>query len=183
MAIIRRSYEDGTLTLATWKTRSSDDAYSYPSNEEILNCIKYAPYWDSIDESVYRAFCDNLGLDYDSFDDPDAMFDALEEAVADTGEKECYSEKLVQVLQIRMKGHQGNVFAFKAFEKQELMQALKEAGYAQTEENFRAVLDQTGLVKELSTVQAGEQNAISRAIGQASGLTPQKTYKESAPDV
>lgn len=171
MATIRRSYLDGTLVVQTWKAGNSrNDAYSYPSDQEILNCIDYASSWADIDESVYRAFCDNLGLQYDSYDDPDVMFEDLQRAVIAKEEEAYPSEMLVRKLKRRQEYHLGDVYAFKAFYKCDLMQALKEAGYAETEENMQAVLEQTGLATELSTTQMSEQDTIFCAINRTNGL-------------
>lgn len=76
---IYRDKEDGQLTLG-YPHMNYDD-YDILSHREMLEEIDDAPSWDFIDSEIYRAFCDEFDLDYDSFDDPDEMFDCLKMAV------------------------------------------------------------------------------------------------------
>lgn len=74
-----RDKEDGQLVVGYPKMDRS--RYTIPSHREVLEVIDEAPAWDSIDPEIYKAFCDEFNLDYDDFDDPDEMFQALSSAV------------------------------------------------------------------------------------------------------
>jgi hypothetical protein len=76
---IYKSKEDGQLT--TWKEGMRMDDYEILSYNEILDCIDAAPTWDSIDPEVYKGFCDSLDIDYESYSDPDELFQAMSDAV------------------------------------------------------------------------------------------------------
>lgn len=54
------------------------DNYRLMDTEEILLAIEEAPTWDAIDSEVYEYLCDQVGLDYKKYDDPDELFDDLE---------------------------------------------------------------------------------------------------------
>ena len=79
MATIYRDKEDGQLTLGYPKMKL--EYYDIPSYNELLQIIDEAPTWDSIGPEIYKAFCDDLDIDYERFDDPDELFRAMSDAV------------------------------------------------------------------------------------------------------
>lgn len=46
--------------------------------DDIINKIKNAKNWDDVDKSEYIEVCEALGLDYDSYNDPDKLFKDIE---------------------------------------------------------------------------------------------------------
>ena len=74
-------YEDGTIT--TEYGKDFDGSYpevDFPGIQEVIQYIEDVPSWDAVDEGVYKELCDELGLDYSDYDDPDKLFDAIKEA-------------------------------------------------------------------------------------------------------
>lgn len=45
--------------------------------ENFLEKAQMSPSWDCFDEEEWRSACDYCGLDYDSYEDPDRLFDDL----------------------------------------------------------------------------------------------------------
>ncbi|KAA9238605.1 MULTISPECIES: hypothetical protein [Aerococcus] len=58
-----------------------NEEYQYMEAKEILQAIEEAETWDMVDVEVYEDLCDRVGLDYDAFDDPDELFEALAERI------------------------------------------------------------------------------------------------------
>ena len=56
------------------------DQYTIPEIEEVLAAIDAADTWDAFDPEFYRAICEELGVDYDAYEDPDELFAAMEAA-------------------------------------------------------------------------------------------------------
>lgn len=46
--------------------------------DDLVNKIKNAENWDDVDKSEYVEVCEALGLDYDSYNDPDKLFKDIE---------------------------------------------------------------------------------------------------------
>ena len=46
---------------------------------ETMEKIDAAEFWDDFDGVVYNALCEFAGLDYDSYEDPDTMWNDLTE--------------------------------------------------------------------------------------------------------
>ncbi len=77
-------YEDGTIT--TFYGRKEDGSkpkITFPSVDEVIEYIDKAPSWDSVDAEVYEELCEELDLDYHSYDDPDKLFDDIKKAAAE----------------------------------------------------------------------------------------------------
>lgn len=55
--------------------------YRSMGNGEILKAIDEAPSWDSVKKEVYEYLCEQVGLDYDDYDDPDKLYDDLDEKI------------------------------------------------------------------------------------------------------
>ena len=49
---------------------------------EIIEAIDNAVSWDAIDVEVYEYACEQLGLNYHDYDDPDRLFEDMKEAAA-----------------------------------------------------------------------------------------------------
>ena len=57
------------------------------SIKEEIDYIDSLEFWDDIDSDCYVYLCDQLGLDYHSYDDPDKLFEAIKKTAM---EKEAY---------------------------------------------------------------------------------------------
>ena len=78
-------YEDGTITTAYGRNYDgSKPDVSFPSIEEVIQYIEKASSWDAVDEGVYKELCEELGLDYQDYDDPDTLFDDIKKAQAES---------------------------------------------------------------------------------------------------
>ena len=49
-------------------------------NKDLKVLFDAADTWDAFDPEFYRAICEELGVDYDAYDDPDSLFAAMEAA-------------------------------------------------------------------------------------------------------
>lgn len=56
------------------------DQYTIPETSEVLAAIDAADTWDTFTPELYRAICEELGVDYDAYEDPDELFAAMEKA-------------------------------------------------------------------------------------------------------
>ena len=56
------------------------DQYTIPETSEVIAAIDAADTWDAFDPEFYRAICEELGVDYDAYEDPDELFAAMEKA-------------------------------------------------------------------------------------------------------
>ena len=54
---------------------------NYESLEEFIEVVESVNFWDSIDADDYREALYKVGLDYDSYDDPEEMWDAFMKAI------------------------------------------------------------------------------------------------------
>jgi hypothetical protein len=72
---IYKNKEDGQLVVGY--AGMNIDEYDILTREEILKIIDEADTWDAVEPEVYEALCEDLGLDYKSFDDPDRLFAAI----------------------------------------------------------------------------------------------------------
>lgn len=50
--------------------------------EEMISYIDSLDSWSDLDAEGYEYLCDELGLDYHKYDDPDKLFDDIKEAAA-----------------------------------------------------------------------------------------------------
>lgn len=50
-------------------------------DRDVINAIDHSESWDDVDSSWYRKVCEDLGLDYDSYDDPDILFLDMKDAL------------------------------------------------------------------------------------------------------
>ncbi len=82
---IYRNKEDGQLVVGY--AGMSMDEYDIPTHEEIIKIIDEANTWDAIEPEVYDTFCNELGLDYHSFEDPDELFSAMQKVVESENKK------------------------------------------------------------------------------------------------
>lgn len=48
--------------------------------DDLFSAMSDSDLWNDIDESWWRKACDEFGLDFNSFDDGQDLFDALEKA-------------------------------------------------------------------------------------------------------
>lgn len=55
----------------------ADQGRTELSPEIILHTIDAQQTWDETEPEVWKAFAENMGLDYDSYDDPDTLFSDL----------------------------------------------------------------------------------------------------------
>ncbi|BFL72141.1 hypothetical protein [Anaerococcus nagyae] len=79
---VLRNKEDGQLTVA-YNGINLDD-YDYLTVKEFVEEVESADMWSDIDYEVYKKALDEYNLDYDSYDDPEAMWsDFLKSAEAD----------------------------------------------------------------------------------------------------
>ena len=56
------------------------DQYTIPETSEVIAAIDAADTWDTFTPEFYRAICEDLGVDYDAYEDPDELFAAMEKA-------------------------------------------------------------------------------------------------------
>ena len=54
---------------------------NYESLEEFIEVVESVHYWDSVDADYYREALEKVGLDYDSYDDPEKMWDDFMKAI------------------------------------------------------------------------------------------------------
>ena len=60
------------------------DSYEYLTVDEFIETVESADMWSDIDDEFYAKALDEYNLDYDSYDDPEAMWsDFLKAAEAD----------------------------------------------------------------------------------------------------
>lgn len=69
---ILRSKEDGTLCLPQ---KADLGSYEYITIEDFIETVESSDRWDDIEADVYRKALEEVGLEYDSYDDPDFMWD------------------------------------------------------------------------------------------------------------
>lgn len=48
---------------------------NYESTKEFIEAVENADTWDAIPSDDYEEALEKVGLDYDSYDDPDEMWD------------------------------------------------------------------------------------------------------------
>lgn len=53
--------------------------YRYMKVEELRDALDALETWDAVDADIYAYLCDELGLDYKSYDDPDKMWNDINE--------------------------------------------------------------------------------------------------------
>lgn len=69
-------YEDGSIGTAYEKNFDGEyPEVDFPSLEEVVEYIENADTWDCVDHGVYRELCDEVGLDCDDYDDPEALME------------------------------------------------------------------------------------------------------------
>lgn len=76
MAIYK--YEDGTITTEYDKTFEGErPEVTFPSLEEVVEYIDNLNRWDDVEPELYEELCDEVGLNYSDYDDPDDMMEAV----------------------------------------------------------------------------------------------------------
>lgn len=61
---------------------------NYESLEEFIEVVDSVHYWESVDADDYREALEKVGLDYDSYDDPEEMWNDFMKAVEEQEEQE-----------------------------------------------------------------------------------------------
>ena len=54
---------------------------NYESLKEFIEVVDSVHYWESVDADDYREALEKVGLDYDSYDDPEGMWNDFMKAV------------------------------------------------------------------------------------------------------
>lgn len=72
---ILRNKEDGDIKLP-YKGINLND-YECLTVEEFIEEVESAETWDMIDSEVYEKALEDMGLDYNSYNDPDEMWESF----------------------------------------------------------------------------------------------------------
>ena len=56
-----------------------NENYRYMTARELRDALDTLESWDAVDADIYAYLCDELGLDYAAYDDPDRMWDDINE--------------------------------------------------------------------------------------------------------
>ena len=76
MAIYK--YSDGTITTEYEKTFEGErPEVSFPSLEEVVEYIDNLNRWDDVEPELYEELCEEVGLNYSDYDNPDDMMDDI----------------------------------------------------------------------------------------------------------
>lgn len=76
MAIYK--YEDGSIGTAYEKNFDGEyPEVSFPSLEEVVEYIDNLNRWDDVEPELYEELCEEVGLNYSDYDDPDDMMEAV----------------------------------------------------------------------------------------------------------
>lgn len=75
MAIYKHS--DGTINTIAPEKNIEGDYWNYAKVDEVLEQIDRADTWDIIDDDTYTQLCEELGLNYEDYDDPDKLFNDM----------------------------------------------------------------------------------------------------------
>ena len=70
--------EDGTVREAF---RGMGSGYSYLTHGEFIRWMEVQDFWNVIEPDAWRSVLSDVGLDYDSYDNPDDLWDDYTKAV------------------------------------------------------------------------------------------------------